>query len=205
MRNSPVMRCWRQFLCAALAMGAFVASARAQSGAASSASAVFSADAVKAAYLINFIRFTEWPASSGGASFVIGIAGNHELEDQLWKIADGKLIQGRTMRVRRLSTVSDAEGCQVVYIQTDAARSEAVIVTTQEWLAAVRGKAVLTVASEPEFLNKGGIINFYAEGNNLRFEIAPHTAESVGLRLSSRLLALARIVNPATDNRPSSR
>ncbi|MBW8782531.1 MAG: YfiR family protein [Verrucomicrobia bacterium] len=185
-------------------MAAFAASAGAQSGSAPSPSAVFSADAVKAAYIINFIRFTEWPSSSGGASFVIGIAGNHELEDQLWKVADGKLVQGRTIRVRRLTTIGDVSDCQVIYVQAAPPRSEAVVVTTEEWLAAVRGKAVLTVASEPGFLNKGGIINFYAEGNNLRFEIAPRTAESVGLRLSSRLLALARIVNPTANVNPPS-
>jgi len=183
---------WRRLLFASLVAIGFTVTL----GGSQSTGTVFSADAVKAAYLVNFIRFTEWPASafrSDDVPFVIGVAGNKELEDYLWKITDGKTLQGRKVRVVRLINLEDAADCQLLYIQ---AADSLPGVPTADWLAAIRKKNVLTVANEPGFIAKGGIINFYTDGNNLRFEISPVTAEAAGLKLSSRLLALARIVRP---------
>ena len=183
---------WRRLLFASLVATGFAVTP----GGSQSTGTVFSADAVKAAYLVNFIRFTEWPASafrSDDVPFVIGVAGNKELEDYLWKITDGKTLQGRKVRVVRLINLEDAADCQLLYIQaTDSLPG----VPAADWIAAFRKKPVLTVANESGFIAKGGIINFYTDGNNLRFEICPLTAESAGLKLSSRLLALARIARP---------
>ena len=183
-----------------IAAGLFLSSA-----AADPSGEAFSADAVKAAYLVNFIRFTEWPASAAGnddSPFVIGVAGNRDLEDCLWKITDGKLLQGRKVRVLRLATPADVETCRVIFINPAPARSDLISVSTAEWLKAVHGKPILTISNEPGFLETGGIINFYIDGKNLRFEISPQAADSSRLLLSSRLLALARIVriSPATPS-----
>ncbi len=162
-------------------------------------SPTFSADAVKAAYLVNFIRFTEWmspPPITDNGPFVIGVAGNRELEDYLWRITSGKLLQGRKIRVRRLISPTDAPDCQLIYIQA-AQHTAASPFSSSDWLHAVRGAPVLTVGEEEGFLQAGGMINFYAENNNLRFEISPRAAEAARLQLSSRLLAIARIVKIA--------
>lgn len=157
--------------------------------------AAFSADAVKAAYLINFIRFTEWPSPApvDDAPITIGIAGNRELEDYLFKVTDGKLLQGHKVRVRRLTAPSDATDCQLIYIQPPP-RTDTSPFSSDDWLRAVRGMPVLTVSEEAGFLQKGGMINFYADNKNLRFEISPRAAELARLKLSSRLLAIARVV-----------
>lgn len=169
------------------------------------AGATFSADAVKAAYLVNFIRFTEWPssASTDDAPIVIGIAGNHELEDYLFKVTDGKLLQGHKIRVRRLNSPADAVDCQLIYIQPPP-RTDTSPFSSLDWLRAVRGAPVLTVSEEDGFLQKGGMINFYADSKNLRFEISPRAAELARLKLSSRLLAIARVVKvePAAPSAP---
>lgn len=174
---------------------------------AQSTSEAYSANAVRAAYLINFIRFTEWPASALGDTdnpLVIGVAGNRELEDYLWKTTEGKLLHGRKVRVLRLVVPSDATQCQLIYINPDPSRADAVPVSMEEWLQGVRGKPVLTVSQLSHFLKEGGIINFYTEGKSLHFEIAADAAEVAGLRLSSRLLALARVVRaePFTNAPP---
>ena len=162
------------------------------------AGATFSADAVKAAYLVNFIRFTEWPSSASGddTPIVIGVAGNRELEDNLFKITDGKLLQGHKIRVRRLTAPTDATDCQLIYIQPPP-RTDTSPFSSQDWLRAVHGSPVLTVSEEEGFLQKGGMINFYADGKNIRFEISPRAAELARLKLSSRLLAIARVVKVA--------
>jgi len=184
---------WRRLLFAILVATGFALTP----GVAQSTATVFSADAVKAAYLVNFIRFTEWPAyafRSADAPFVIGVSGNKELEDYLWKITEGKTLQGRKVRVARLVNRDDGADCQLLYIQSVEPSPSSISVS--DWLSVTRGKPVLTVANESDFIAKGGIINFYTDGNNLRFEISPSTAEASGLKLSSRLLALARIVRP---------
>ena len=184
---------WRRLLCFALmATGLLTSGLPAEP-----APEAYSVDAVKAAYLVNFIRFTEWPADSVGETdtpLVIGVAGSRELEDYLWKSTDGKLLHGRKVRILRLVDPSDAIQCHLIYINPSPSRAEAVPVSTGEWLQAVKGRPVLTVSLLNNFLKQGGIINFYTEGKNLHFEISADAAEAAGLKLSSRLLALARVV-----------
>jgi len=184
---------WRRLLCLALiTTGFLVTGLRAQS-----TSVAYSADAVKAAYLVNFIRFTEWPSASTDDTdtpLVIGVAGNRELEDSLWKITAGKRLNNRKVRILRLVVPADATECRLIYINPSPSRADAVAVSTDEWLQAVRGKPVLTVSHLNNFLSQGGIINFYTEDKNIRFEISTDAGDAAGLRLSSRLLALARIV-----------
>jgi YfiR/HmsC-like len=159
-------------------------------------STTFSADEVKAAYLVNFIRFTEWPPGvfKDNAPMVIGVVGNPELEDALWRITDGKLLLGRKTIVRRINTLVDASTCHLLYIHPPSSNDTSPV-TSEDWLQAVTKLPALTVSEKDEFLQKGGVINFYTDGKKLRFEISPRAAEQVGLRLSSRLLALARIAN----------
>lgn len=195
---------WRRLLCFAFMIAGLLASGvRAQS-----TSDAYSANAIRAAYLVNFIHFTEWPddfADVTDAPLVIGVAGNRELEDYLWRTTEGKLLHGRKVRILRLVVPSDATQCRLIYINPSPSRADAVPVSTEEWLQAVRGKPVLTVSQQDNFLKEGGIINFYTEGKNLHFEISADTADAAGLRLSSRLLALARVVRagpaPATPAR----
>ncbi len=183
---------WRRLLYFALVTGLLVSGVRAQPS-----SDAYSANAVRAAFLVNFIRFTEWPASPSGATdapMLIGVAGNRDLEDYLWRITDGKLLHGRRVRILRLTVPSDATACHLIYINPFPSRADAVPVSTEEWLHAVRDRPVLTVSQTNNFLRDGGIINFYTEGQNLHFEIAADAVEAVGLKMSSRLLALARVV-----------
>jgi hypothetical protein len=179
----------------ALVMGMASHEGRSQSATASAGS-TYSVDAVRAAYLLNFIRFTEWPAESiTDLPFTIGVAANRDLEDRLIKLTEGKQLQGgRRIRIRRLLSLADALECQLIYIHA-APRTDTSPFSTIDWIQAVRGTPVLTVAQESGFLQKGGMINFYPDGQYLRFEISPRAAEAVGLQLSSRVLTMARIVN----------
>lgn len=182
---------WRRlFFFVFLLTGLLVSGIRAQPS-----SDAYSANAVRAAFLVNFIRFTEWPASEvTDAPLLIGVAGNRELEDYLWRTTDGKLLHGRRVRILRLAVPSDATQCHLIYINPSPSRADAVPVSTEEWLQAVRGRPILTVSQTNQFLRDGGIINFYTQGKNLHFEISADAAEEAGLQLSSRLLALARVV-----------
>lgn len=176
--------------------------ARAQSAGA------YKAEAVHAGFLFNFIRFTDWPAQAlaVNAPFVIGVAGNRALEDELLRLADKQTVRDRRVRVIRVNNVRDLAGCHVLYIGAARQPGDEAVPGADELLPGVRNRPVLTVSESPSFLAQGGIINLYvAEGAKLRFEISIDNAKASGLTLSSRLLALARIVNgPAAERAPGS-
>lgn len=160
---------------------------------------VYRSEAVHAVFLINFIRFTDWPleALPENAPIVVGVAGSRAVEDELIRLADKHTVRNRRIHVVRVITVRELEGCHVLYINPAPGPGEEITSSVEELLSQVRNKPVLTVSESPVFLAKGGMVNFYQDGEkgNVRFEIAPRAARAGGLALSSRLLALARIVD----------
>ena len=138
---------------------------------------------VKAAYLFNFARFVEWPATAlGNGPFRICVAGRNPFGTVLEETVRGEEIAGRPIEVRVI--LEPEAGCHIAFIARGAA--------TPAYLRAYHGAAVLTVGEVDGFINEGGIINFVLEGNNVRFEIGNEVAHRSGLRISSRLLRLAR-------------
>lgn len=160
----------------------------------------YGAEVVRAVMLFNFVRFTDWPESAVGRNdpYVIGVAGDRALEDELLKLAERQTIRDRRVRVVRVNSLRGLSGCHALYIGPAARLDEAGVPGVDELLREVGRQPVLTVSDSPAFLAQGGIINVYVgDEGKLRFEIAPKHAADAGLVLSSRLLALARIVDTA--------
>jgi len=61
-------------------------------------------------------------------------------------------------------------------------------------MASASGNAVLTVGESEHFVQEGGIIGFCLEQNKIRFEINLEAAEKAKLKISAKLLALAKTV-----------
>jgi len=143
---------------------------------------------IKAAFLYNFAKFTEWPAAafaSADSPLTICVLGDDPFGAALDAI-DGKEIKGRTVSVRRLADTAVAEACHVIFISI----SEETRLT--DILDILRGRPVLTVADMPEFARTGGIINLKTnEEERIRFDINIGKAQQAGLRMSSKLLSLA--------------
>lgn len=143
---------------------------------------------IKAAFLYNFAKFTEWPAAAfatADAPLTICVLGEDPFGAALDAI-DGKEIKGRTVAVRRLADATDAQACQVIFISASEQTRLSRI------LASLRGKPVLTVADFPAFARTGGIINLKTnKDDRIRFDINIGTAQQAGLRMSSKLLSLA--------------
>ena len=141
---------------------------------------------VKAAFLYNFIRFVEWPPSAQSGQVTVCIAGRNPLGSFLEETVKGETTDGRPI-VPKVILEPDPT-CKVVFVPKGAA--------TSAYLREARGVPVLTIGEVDDFLDAGGIINFYVENSKVRFEISPQAAERAQLRISSRLLQLARIRNP---------
>jgi hypothetical protein len=138
---------------------------------------------VKAAYIYNFTKYVEWPpAAFGSGPLTLCVAGRNPFGSALFDIVRGEEVAGRPIAVRVLLEPED--GCHVIFVPQGAA--------APAYLRASRMRPVLTIGEGADFITQGGIISFIVEGGRVRFEIDQEAADRVGLRVSSRLLRLAR-------------
>jgi hypothetical protein len=170
-------------LAAALAMLASQAAAQSEETAAE--------QQVKVAYLYKFGSYIEWPAEAFGsaeAAIVIGVLGADDLADDLARTVARRTVSGRPVAVKKLRRGGPYTGLHIVFVS----RSESARLA--EVVAAVRGQPVLVVSESDEGLEKGSMINFVLVEDKLRFDVSVGLAERGNIRISSRLLAVARKV-----------
>jgi hypothetical protein len=147
----------------------------------------------KANMLWNIAKFVEWPAlpDDKGTPLVFTILGEDDLAANLAGLLSSRTVNGRPVFVRFARRPQDARGSQILYLA--ASESERMTVV----LAAVDSAAVLTVSDAPGFAEHGGMVGFATDGTRVRFEVNRNQAERSGLKLSAKLLSLARLVNEA--------
>ena len=146
---------------------------------------------VKAAFLFHFAQLVDWPTDSMGESgspLVLCTIGDDPFHGDLESIVDGKLIGAHMLRVRHLKRVQEIHGCQMLFVGRDEAAHLASLI------AEAQSASVLTVGEAENFLGQGGVINFTLDHGKLRFEINLNAAGRARLRISSRLLLLAKNV-----------
>lgn len=151
---------------------------------------------VKAAFLFNFVRFADWPATAfadDDAPIRIGVIGDDPFGAALDDIVRGETVRNRRLEVRRARQAKDLADCQLVFVSRSEQEREG------EILAALGQRPVLTVGDSERFAGHGGVIGFYLEGNKVRFEIDPANAQRQQVKLSAQLLRLGRIVGPVPD------
>jgi len=148
--------------------------------------------AVEAQFIERFTRFIEWPASStvsdASVPFTIGVLGSHEVTGALQELSASTRIKGKPLRVLKLGDVTGISSCQAVFISASY-RDQ-----LGEIAAAVRGRPILTVADTPGFGARGVMINFFQEGDFIRFELNAKAAEASKLRLAPELVQLGKLV-----------
>jgi hypothetical protein len=143
---------------------------------------------VKAAFLLNFAKFVEWPPrafASTNAPVVLGIVGKDPFGAAL-QILQGQTAQGRRIEVRHFAADAGLQDCHLVFLTRSVAGQ------MDDILRRVHGRPVLTVSDLEDFARQGGMIGFVLVDRTVRFDINPGAAKAVELKLSSRLLALAR-------------
>jgi hypothetical protein len=143
---------------------------------------------VKAAFLYNFIKFTEWPASAvrPGEPFRVCTFGDDPFGGALEKIVAGDEADGRPIVVEHAVAEGVPGRCQVLFVpRTQAGRAALA-------LRAAGTGPVLSVGESADFLRAGGIVNFVVEAGHVRFDVNVEVAAARGIRISSKLLRLAR-------------
>ena len=145
--------------------------------------------AVKAAFLFNFAKFVDWPALPPGAPIAACVVGDDPIAAALVETVRGQDINGHAFEVLA-ATGQQRSGASAICCSS-AVRA---IRQSADGLDAVRSLPVLTVSDGKGFAQSSGIIEFYLDAGRMRFAINVDAAERSGLRLSSRLLGLAKII-----------
>lgn len=147
---------------------------------------------VKAAYIFNFGRFIVWPDPARrdpDAAFAIGVLGDNLLASEMRQLLRDRTIRDQPIRIRQVVTPNDLDGLSILVV------GDADLVRWTPALTDLRSRPVLLVGSRPEFARELGHIGFYVEDQRVRFAINPAALRRSDLQASSRLLALALIVN----------
>jgi len=146
---------------------------------------------IKAAFLFNFVQFVKWPPASfpdPSSPFRIGILGDDPFGSALDETIRGETIGRHRLVILRAQKIEDLKECQIIFVS----RSEENRIT--EILSQINSKPILTVSEVQSFTRSGGNINFYLSSGKIHFEINPQSAERSGLKMSSQLLTLGKIV-----------
>jgi len=146
---------------------------------------------VKAAFLFHFAQFVEWPVETfkdSDTPLTYCTVGEDVFRGALEESVMGKRVNNRPLRVAHLREREPIDGCQVLFIAGAPKGRRA------DELAIAKGHAVLTVGETEYFARDGGIIGFLLEENKVRFEINLNAAHKAQLKVSARLLALAKTV-----------
>lgn len=148
---------------------------------------------VKAAYLHQFGRYVEWPASAflGPESpFVIGVLEGDSVAFEMSRAIQTKKIQDRSVEIRRFHASSQDIACHALFLSGAVASD-----VQRAVLRRVAGRPILLIGEIEGFLSGGGVIGFVVEDNRIRLDIAKKTAERQGLIISSKLLQVAHVVD----------
>jgi hypothetical protein len=154
-----------------------------------------SAAAVKAAFLLKFFNYVEWPAQSFGgddAPYLVGVLGDDGVAAELQRQAAGHSFNGRPINVRRIGAELPA-GAHMLFIGAHAERAR-----MGALLRDLRGTPVLLVTDADGALDQGSMINFRLVDDRVRFEVALDPVRRANLQLNSRLLSVAIAVNKGT-------
>ncbi len=146
---------------------------------------------VKAAMMGKFLKYVDWPTTrveEDETPMIVGVFGADPFGKAIDTVFVGQTYRGHPYQVRRVETLADVPACHVLFIpKTEVEQLDAIV-------RVAAGKSILLVGESEGFARRGGIINFYFEKKNPRFEVNPQAAKREELKISSSLLKLARIV-----------
>ncbi len=144
---------------------------------------------VKAAYLYSFAKFIDWPAKDlQQPTFRMCVLNNKAFETTLAGIVKNKAVRGHPVNVMAVQNADEARNCHILFIGAVQNKNAGPL------LESIKDRSVLTVGETTEFMEEGGMINFFLENDHVHFRVNQRVASQAGLHLSSRLLSVAKVV-----------
>lgn len=152
---------------------------------------------VKAALLLNFTRFIEWPDRAfAGASTPIEICvfAPNPFAETLPRTLEGETVSNRTLSARDVRTAADSAGCHLLFVPEGAEARAAALLRGS-------GPYAVTVGESRRFEQLGGAVRLGVEDGRVRFSVNLRPVEDRGIRISARMLKLAASVTRATPEK----
>jgi len=148
---------------------------------------------LKAAYLLNFAQFVEWPADAVpvGSALMVCIVNDDGVAHAVDKAILNRSVDGHGLTVKRFKTGLPLPGCHILYLGSGELKSSLEVVET------VKGLFLLTVSDAKRFAENGGMVELFVEGGRMRFAVNTDALQRAHVRLGSRVLGLATIVRDA--------
>jgi hypothetical protein len=146
---------------------------------------------IKAGFIYNFAKLVGWPGGAfaqADSPIVIGILGTDPFGGIIDRILADKKVDARRFVIKRLKWGMEFKDCDILFVGASET------VHLEEVIRAVKGLPILTIGETPGFAKRGCIINLIVEDNKVRFEVNLDAAKQADLNVSSRLLALAKII-----------
>jgi hypothetical protein len=152
------------------------------SGAVSAGGAVMDEYQMKAAFLYSFLKFVQWPQGEG--PIVVAVLGDDPFDWRLDQVMKGRTANGREIVVKRARPSDDLTKVHILFVsRSEASRTEAIV-------ARIGQAPVLTVGDTAKFVDDGGMVRLFVDGDRVRFEIGIAAVEQARLKASAQLLSL---------------
>jgi hypothetical protein len=149
---------------------------------------------VKAAFLLNFARFIEWPArafASAESPVVVAVIGKDPFGTVLEETLKDKRIGGRPIVIKRFGAVADLEACHLLFVSASLEAEYGKVFDK------LKGSPAVTIGETPGFAAKGGIFRLFTQEKKMRFEVNVEASKRAAVTLSSKLLSLGMAVTDA--------
>jgi hypothetical protein len=145
---------------------------------------------VKAAFVFKFAGFVDWPAEvlPPDGPIRIGVMGEETIVQEIREAASSRTVEGRRVLAKQVVPGDTLEGVHILFMRDAAFRGMA------DEVAELKPEAMLIVTETPGALERGSIVNFAVDDGRVRFDLSLEAADQRGLRLSSRLITVARQV-----------
>jgi hypothetical protein len=140
----------------------------------------------KAGFLYNLGLFVDWPTPARAATLDIGVVESGPVAAAL-RTVEGRTLKNRPVRIRELRQGDDPSAVHILYLGDMDGSAQAMLLQAT-------ASPVVTVGDDERFMRAGGMIRLYFDNARLRFEIDVAKADRVQLKLSSKLLSLARVL-----------
>lgn len=151
---------------------------------------------VKLAFLYNFAQFVQWPPEAfhdPAAPLTICVAGQDPFKGGIEQDLRGRTAGGHPLQLKTLKRDDDPRACHMIFVRASEKRIAGKI------MGDLKGSSTLTIGETKGFADLGGVINLTIERNKLRFEINLDAATETRLKISSKLLELAKIVKVGSN------
>ncbi len=140
-------------------------------------------------FVYNFMKYMEWPEEATKEGFTVGVWGDSPIMKELQAMAANKKIKGKSIIIKKLTTIDEAVGCQMVYISSGKSNT---LKTMKEKL---KGKPILLVGEREGLAAKGAALSFVTQDDDtLKFDINKAAIKENNLKIATALLALGLIV-----------